>query len=103
MGFTVEAYQLGLFAGVVSDSARDASAAQRFADQNVQIGRQPGLLAQFVGSHEQAKAEQADRGSEALQQLAAVRTPEPKLATQQKREPVDDEYEDFSDRSWIDG
>lgn len=57
MGFIVDTFQLGLFAGIVKDSARDASTAQHFAEQNLQIGEQPGLLAQFVGSHEQAKGE----------------------------------------------
>lgn len=57
MGFTVDTFQLGLFAGIVQDSARDASAAQRFAEQNLHIGAQPGLLAHFAGSHEQVKAE----------------------------------------------
>ncbi|MFF0146576.1 WXG100 family type VII secretion target [Amycolatopsis sulphurea] len=33
------------------------AAAEKFADRNLKIGAQPGLIADLVGSHEQAKAE----------------------------------------------
>lgn len=57
MGFTVDTFQFGLFAGIVKDTARDASDAQSFSEQHLQIGEQPGLLAEFAGSHEQVKGE----------------------------------------------
>lgn len=49
------------------------------------------------------KDEQATRGEDALQKLAADSEPKPKPAIRAKRAPADDEYEDFSDRSWLDG
>ncbi|MGW7531772.1 hypothetical protein [Amycolatopsis sp. NPDC054798] len=40
----------GVYAGNVKNHRQDATAAERFADKNQQVGAQPGLLADLVGS-----------------------------------------------------
>ena len=57
VGFTVDAFQLGMYAGIVKNHQQDVTGAERFADKNLQIGAQPGLIAGLIGSHEQAKTE----------------------------------------------
>ena len=57
MGFTVDTFQIGLYGGLVRNHYEDVKAAEGFAQANLQIGSQPGLIAELVGSHEQAKGE----------------------------------------------
>jgi uncharacterized protein YukE len=57
VGFTVDTFQIGLYGGLVRSHQDDAKAAEGFAQANLRIGEQPGLIAELVGSHEQAKNE----------------------------------------------
>jgi hypothetical protein len=51
----VDTFQLGMYAGIVKNHHQDSESAWRFADRALQIGAQPGLLAEIAGSHEEAK------------------------------------------------
>lgn len=44
-----------MYAGIVKNHHGDSDSAWRFADRTLQIGAQPGLLAEIAGSHEEAK------------------------------------------------
>jgi hypothetical protein len=55
MSFKVDTFQLGMYAGIVKNHQQDSVAAGQFAEKNLQIGAQPGLIAELLGSHEQAK------------------------------------------------
>ncbi|GAB3899931.1 hypothetical protein ACFQ1S_03080 [Kibdelosporangium lantanae] len=66
--FQVDTVQLGMYAGIVKAHGQDSVAARQFAEKSLQIGAQPGLLAEFVGSHEEAKHDIVA----ALQNLEAV-------------------------------
>ncbi|MGK3201049.1 hypothetical protein [Amycolatopsis sp. MEPSY49] len=57
MAFTVDTFQVAQYGGVLGNHHGDAKAAEGFAEANLQIGAQPGLIAELVGSHEQAKGE----------------------------------------------
>src|SRR4051794_22691395 len=57
MAFTVDTFQVGLYGGIVRNHHDDAKTAEGFAQANLQVGAQPGLIAELVGSHEQAKGE----------------------------------------------
>lgn len=68
MAIAVDTFRVGLYGETRPEPPRDAKTAEGFAQANLQIGAQPGLLAEFVGSHEQAKTEVV----KALIELASV-------------------------------
>jgi hypothetical protein len=51
----VDTFPLSMYAGIVENHQQDSTVAWQFADKNLQIGSQPGLIADLVGSHEDAK------------------------------------------------
>jgi hypothetical protein len=55
LSFNVATFELGKYTEIVRSQQADTGRAHQFSDQNLQIGAQPGLLAEFVGSHEEAK------------------------------------------------
>ncbi|WP_424185070.1 hypothetical protein ACOBQX_24700 [Actinokineospora sp. G85] len=55
--FKVDTLQIGMYAGIVHNHQQDSVAATQYAEKNLRIGEQPGLLADFVGSHEEARAD----------------------------------------------
>lgn len=55
MTFKVDSFQLGMYAGIVRNHHEDAVAAKEFAEKNLHIGSQPGVLVSLVGSHEEAR------------------------------------------------
>ncbi|WP_155540826.1 hypothetical protein [Amycolatopsis camponoti] len=57
MGFMVDTFQIGSYGGIVRNHHDDTKVAEGFAETNLQIGAQPGLIAELVGSHEQAKGQ----------------------------------------------
>jgi hypothetical protein len=51
----VDTFPLSMYAGIVENHQQDSTVAWQFADKNLQIGSQPGLIADLAGSHEDAK------------------------------------------------
>ncbi|WP_026423808.1 hypothetical protein [Actinokineospora inagensis] len=57
MSFTVDPVQIGLYAGIIGNHHADAVAAAEFAERNLHIGAQPGLLRRLTGVHDHVRAE----------------------------------------------
>jgi len=57
MAFSVDPLQIANYKVIVEAHGRDAANAKKFAEDHLTIGEQPGLLADWVGTHEQVKNE----------------------------------------------